>query len=109
MTTVNQGMRVEETKQIMAQCVANAIEAIAIYETKTSMTREAMSQTKRLGDKVAKNASNKKKWEGNHSGNSSQQNKGLKGLEHTLLSQATRKSMLETYHRVTSASITIIA
>nr|GEY80902.1 hypothetical protein [Tanacetum cinerariifolium] len=64
MTTVNQGMSVEETKQIMAQRVANAIEAIAIYETKTSMTREAMSQTKRLGDKVAEIASNKRKWEG---------------------------------------------
>ncbi|GKC12450.1 reverse transcriptase domain-containing protein [Tanacetum coccineum] len=63
MTTANQGMSVEEIEQIVAQRVANAIEAIAIYETKTSMARESMSQTKRQGDKVAENASNKRKWE----------------------------------------------
>nr|GFD05700.1 hypothetical protein [Tanacetum cinerariifolium] len=34
MTAVNQGMSVEEIKQVVAQRVANAIEAIAIYETK---------------------------------------------------------------------------
>ncbi|GJV12177.1 reverse transcriptase domain-containing protein [Tanacetum coccineum] len=39
------------------------------------MAREAMSQTKRQGDKVAENASNKRKWEGNHNGSSNQQNK----------------------------------
>ncbi|GJR10502.1 hypothetical protein Tco_0793154 [Tanacetum coccineum] len=32
MTTANQGMSVEEIGQILAQRVANAIEAIAIYE-----------------------------------------------------------------------------
>ncbi|GKA85040.1 putative reverse transcriptase domain-containing protein [Tanacetum coccineum] len=37
-----------------------------------------MSQTKREEDKVAENASNKRKWEGNHNGSSSQQNKGHK-------------------------------
>ncbi|GJV15554.1 reverse transcriptase domain-containing protein [Tanacetum coccineum] len=51
MTTVNQGMRVEEIERVVAQRVANAIE-------------------------VAKNASNKRKWEGNHNASSSQQNKG---------------------------------
>ncbi|GJV98210.1 hypothetical protein Tco_1553462 [Tanacetum coccineum] len=44
------------------------------------MTREAMSQTKWQGDKVAENASNKRKWEGNHNGSSSQQNKWHKGF-----------------------------
>ncbi|GKD30884.1 hypothetical protein Tco_1241662 [Tanacetum coccineum] len=39
------------------------------------MARESMSQIKRQGDKVSDNASNKRKWEGNHNGNSSQQNK----------------------------------
>ncbi|GJU64670.1 putative reverse transcriptase domain-containing protein [Tanacetum coccineum] len=73
MTTANQGMSIEEIEQIVAQRVANAIEAIAIYETKTSMAREAMSQTKRQGDKVIKNASNKRKWEGDHNGSSNQQ------------------------------------
>nr|GEY58379.1 putative reverse transcriptase domain-containing protein [Tanacetum cinerariifolium] len=34
MTTVNQGMIVEEIEQVVAQRVANAIKAIAIYETK---------------------------------------------------------------------------
>ncbi|GJS89948.1 reverse transcriptase domain-containing protein [Tanacetum coccineum] len=78
MTTVNQGMSVEEIERVVAQRVANAIEAIAIYETKTNMARKSMSQTERQEDKVTKNASNKRKWEGNHNGSSSQQNKGHK-------------------------------
>ncbi|GJV26832.1 putative reverse transcriptase domain-containing protein [Tanacetum coccineum] len=78
MTTVNQGMSVEEIERVVAQRVANAIEAIAIYETKTNMARKSMIQTERQEDKVAENASNKRKWEGNHNGSSSQQNKGHK-------------------------------
>ncbi|GKD30908.1 hypothetical protein Tco_1241686 [Tanacetum coccineum] len=78
MTTVNQGMSVEEIEQVVARQVANAIEAIAIYETKTNMACKSMSQTKRQEDKVAENASNKRKWEGSHNGSSSQQNKGHK-------------------------------
>ncbi|GKG08981.1 hypothetical protein Tco_0334813, partial [Tanacetum coccineum] len=58
MTTVNQGMSVEKIEQVVAQRVANAIEAIATYETKTNMARKSMSQTKREKDKVAENASN---------------------------------------------------
>nr|GEV05374.1 hypothetical protein [Tanacetum cinerariifolium] len=65
MTTANQGMSVEEIKQIIAQRVANAIEAIAIYQL--------INQTKQRENKVAGNASNKRKWEGNHNGSSSQQ------------------------------------
>ncbi|GJY51508.1 retrotransposon protein, putative, ty3-gypsy subclass [Tanacetum coccineum] len=45
MTTVNQGMSVEEIERVVAQRVANAIEAIAIYETKTNMARKSISQT----------------------------------------------------------------
>ncbi|GJS74960.1 hypothetical protein Tco_0724841 [Tanacetum coccineum] len=78
MTTVNQGMSVEEIEQVVAQRVANAIEAIAIYETKTNMARKSMSQTKQEEDNLAKNARNKRKWESNHNGSSSQQNKGHK-------------------------------
>ncbi|GJS42145.1 reverse transcriptase domain-containing protein [Tanacetum coccineum] len=78
MTTINQGMSVEEIERVVAQRVANAIEAIAIYETKTNMARKSVSQTKQQEDKVAENASNKRKWEGNHNGSSSQQNKGHK-------------------------------
>nr|GEW65658.1 hypothetical protein [Tanacetum cinerariifolium] len=37
-----------------------------------------MSQTKRQEEKVAENASNKKKWGSNHNGSLSQQNKGHK-------------------------------
>ncbi|GKG45089.1 reverse transcriptase domain-containing protein, partial [Tanacetum coccineum] len=33
MTTVDQGMSVEEIERVVAQRVANAIEAIAMYET----------------------------------------------------------------------------
>nr|GFA07281.1 hypothetical protein [Tanacetum cinerariifolium] len=68
MTTVNQGMSVEEIEQVVAQRVANAIEAIAIYETKTNLAHKLISQTERKKEKVAENASNKKKWESNHNG-----------------------------------------
>nr|GFD09686.1 reverse transcriptase domain-containing protein [Tanacetum cinerariifolium] len=78
MTTVNQRMSVEEIKRIVAHRVANAIEAIPIYETKTNMARKSMSQTERQEDKVAENANNKRKWEGGHNGSSRQQNKGHK-------------------------------
>ncbi|GJR67621.1 putative reverse transcriptase domain-containing protein [Tanacetum coccineum] len=65
MTTANQGMSVEEIERIVAQRVANAIEAIAIYES--------INQTKQRGNKVAGNASNKRKWEGDHNGSFCQQ------------------------------------
>ncbi|GJV52419.1 hypothetical protein Tco_1448160 [Tanacetum coccineum] len=45
-------MSVEEIKQIVAQRVANSIEAIAIYETKTNMARKSISQTKQEEDKA---------------------------------------------------------
>ncbi|GJZ74719.1 hypothetical protein Tco_0639184 [Tanacetum coccineum] len=41
MATVNQGMSIEEIERVVAQRVANAIEAIAIYETKTNMARKS--------------------------------------------------------------------
>ncbi|GJS50981.1 putative reverse transcriptase domain-containing protein [Tanacetum coccineum] len=60
MTTINQGMSVEEIERVVAQRVANVIEAIA---TKTNIARKSMIQTERQEDKVAENASNKRKWE----------------------------------------------
>ncbi|GJW79261.1 hypothetical protein Tco_0140943 [Tanacetum coccineum] len=51
MTTVNQGMSVEEIERVVAQRVANAIEAIDIYETKTNMAHRSVIQTKRQEDK----------------------------------------------------------
>nr|GFB96003.1 hypothetical protein [Tanacetum cinerariifolium] len=109
MTTVNQGMSVEEIKRVVAQRVANAIKAIAIYETKTNIALKSMSQTKRQKEKVAENASNKKKWEGNHNGSSNQKKtKGIRCLEHTLLGQSTRRHMLDLYLSATSANFTIM-
>nr|GFC65481.1 hypothetical protein [Tanacetum cinerariifolium] len=61
MTTVNQGMSVEEIDQVVAKRVDNAIEAIAIYEMKTDLARKSMSQTERQEEEVAENASNKRK------------------------------------------------
>nr|GFA73707.1 hypothetical protein [Tanacetum cinerariifolium] len=78
MTTVNQGMSVEEIERVVAQRVANAIEAIAIYETKTNLAHKSMRQTERQEEKVAENASNRRKWGSNHNGSLSQQNKGHK-------------------------------
>nr|GEU60340.1 hypothetical protein [Tanacetum cinerariifolium] len=67
-------MSVKETEQIVAQRVANAIEAINIYES--------IYQTKQRENKVAGNASNKRKWEGDHNESSSQkQNKEHKCTE----------------------------
>nr|GEW45255.1 reverse transcriptase domain-containing protein [Tanacetum cinerariifolium] len=71
-------MSVEEIERVVAQRVANAIEAIAMYETKTNLARKSMSQTKQQEEEVAGNASNKRKWESNHNGSLSQQNKGHK-------------------------------
>ncbi|GKB73480.1 reverse transcriptase domain-containing protein [Tanacetum coccineum] len=79
MTTTNQGLSFTKIEQIVAHRVANAIETIAIYETKTRVARDLMNQVERQEDKVAENASNKRKWEGDHGGSSSQQqNKGHK-------------------------------
>ncbi|GJW18769.1 reverse transcriptase domain-containing protein [Tanacetum coccineum] len=82
MTTVDQGMSVEEIERVVAQRVANAIEAIAIYETKTNMARKSMSQTKQQECKVAENADNKRKWEGNHNGRCTVNSKNCKKVGH---------------------------
>nr|GEY62207.1 hypothetical protein [Tanacetum cinerariifolium] len=71
-------MSIEEIERVVAHRVANAIEAIALYETKTNLAHKSMSQTERQEEEVAENASNKRKWESNHNGSLSQQNKGHK-------------------------------
>nr|GEW38353.1 hypothetical protein [Tanacetum cinerariifolium] len=71
-------MSIEEIERVVAQQVANAIEAIAIYETKTNLACKSMSQTERQEEEVAENASNKRKWESNHNGSLSQQNKDIR-------------------------------
>nr|GFC38483.1 hypothetical protein [Tanacetum cinerariifolium] len=45
---------------------------------KTNLAHKSMSQTERQEEDIVENASNKKKWEGNHNGSLSQQNKGHK-------------------------------
>nr|GFD48494.1 hypothetical protein [Tanacetum cinerariifolium] len=78
MTTVNQEMSVEDIERVIAQRVANAIEAIAIYETKTNLAHKSMGQTERQEEEVVENANNKRRWESSHNGSLSQQNKGHK-------------------------------
>nr|GEY60559.1 hypothetical protein [Tanacetum cinerariifolium] len=73
-------MSIEEIERAVAQRVANAIEAISIYETKTNLAHKSMSQTEQQEEEVAENASNKRKWESNHNGSLSQQNKGHKAM-----------------------------
>ncbi|GJU83677.1 putative reverse transcriptase domain-containing protein [Tanacetum coccineum] len=82
MTTVDQGMSVEEIERVIAQRVANAIEAIAIYETKTNMARKSISQTEQQECKVAENANNKRKWEGNHNGQCTIKGGNCKKVDH---------------------------
>ncbi|GKF34189.1 hypothetical protein Tco_0107389, partial [Tanacetum coccineum] len=54
-----------EIDQIMAQRVIDAIEAIAIYETKIRMSHDPMNQVIRQETPIGKNANNKRKFE-NH-------------------------------------------
>ncbi|GJR35391.1 putative reverse transcriptase domain-containing protein [Tanacetum coccineum] len=78
MTTTKQGMSFAEVEQIIAQRVANAIETIAIYETKTRMARESTNQIKQQEGKIAEDTNDKRKWKDDHKGSSSQQqNKNL--------------------------------
>ncbi|GJR39399.1 hypothetical protein Tco_1215083 [Tanacetum coccineum] len=51
MTTTKQGMSFAEVEQIIAQRVANAIETIAIYETKTRMARDVNETGQSAGRK----------------------------------------------------------
>ncbi|GKF52454.1 hypothetical protein Tco_0159364, partial [Tanacetum coccineum] len=54
MSTVGQGMSSMEIEHVIAQRVTNAIEAIAIYEARTRVTRDSMDQVARQGAKVGK-------------------------------------------------------
>nr|GFA25031.1 hypothetical protein [Tanacetum cinerariifolium] len=108
MSTVNQGRSVEEIKQVVAQRVANAIEAIAIYKTKTNLAPKTMSQTEQQEEKVVENASNKRKWASNHNGSLNQQNKGHNVPRAHTAWQSTRRHMLDLYLYATSANFPII-
>nr|GFC50898.1 hypothetical protein [Tanacetum cinerariifolium] len=69
MTTANQGMSVEEIEQVVAQRVANAIETIAIYETKTNLAHKSMSQTEQQEEETK----NKKRLDNTSKKNQNQQ------------------------------------
>nr|GEV65556.1 hypothetical protein [Tanacetum cinerariifolium] len=54
MSTARQGMSSMEIEQIITHRVTNAIEAIAIYEARTRVTRDSMNQVARQGAKRGK-------------------------------------------------------
>ncbi|GKC82932.1 hypothetical protein Tco_1138649 [Tanacetum coccineum] len=60
MLTANQWMSFAEIERMVSQQVANVIETIAIYETKTRMAHDSMDWVERQEYKEAKNASNKR-------------------------------------------------
>ncbi|GJW94614.1 retrovirus-related pol polyprotein from transposon TNT 1-94 [Tanacetum coccineum] len=63
MSATRQGMCSAKIDRIMAQRVTDAIEAIAIYETKIRMTHDLINQVIRQETTVEKNANNKRKFE----------------------------------------------
>ncbi|GJR59327.1 hypothetical protein Tco_1501489 [Tanacetum coccineum] len=73
MPTSRQGISSEEMEQVVAQRVANAIEAIAIYESKIRMAHDLMNQVVREEATVGKNVSNKRKWGSDQGRNFDQQ------------------------------------
>ncbi|GKB31054.1 putative reverse transcriptase domain-containing protein [Tanacetum coccineum] len=66
MLAIRQGMSSEEMERVVSQRVVNAIEAIAIYETKIHMAHDSMNQVVCEEATVGKNVSNKMKWENEH-------------------------------------------
>ncbi|GKC87982.1 hypothetical protein Tco_1148631 [Tanacetum coccineum] len=65
MSASRQGMGFEEMEQVVAQRVANAIEAITIYESKIRMAHDSMNQRNELVTAHATGAGNKKAYAGN--------------------------------------------
>ncbi|GKC02267.1 hypothetical protein Tco_0993877 [Tanacetum coccineum] len=63
MSATRQGMSSAEIDHIMAQRVTDAIEAIAIYETKIRKTHDPRNQVIRQETTIEKNANNKRKFE----------------------------------------------
>nr|GFB73307.1 hypothetical protein [Tanacetum cinerariifolium] len=101
MTTVNQGMSIEEIERVVAQRVANAIEVIAIYETKTNIALKSMSQIERQEEEVARNASNKRRT-------NNSQTRGKTLAEPTLQGMGRRNITTELSHCVLNATITMM-
>nr|GEV09645.1 hypothetical protein [Tanacetum cinerariifolium] len=66
MTTVNQGISIEEIERVVAQRVVNAIEAITIYEKKTKLAHKSMSQTERQEEEPNKRQNTGKAYTARH-------------------------------------------
>ncbi|GKD44076.1 hypothetical protein Tco_1268721, partial [Tanacetum coccineum] len=81
MSASRQGMSFEEMEQVVAQRVANAIEAIAIYESKIRMAHDSMNQVIREEATVGKNVRNKRKCGSDHGRDSDQQQSKRRMLE----------------------------
>ncbi|GKC06374.1 hypothetical protein Tco_0997984, partial [Tanacetum coccineum] len=62
MSTTRQGL---SSTEIVAQRVTDAIEAIAVYESKIRMAYDSMDHVVRQGAKVARNTNNKRKSNNN--------------------------------------------
>ncbi|GJW59632.1 reverse transcriptase domain-containing protein [Tanacetum coccineum] len=69
MSATRQGMNSAEIDQIIAQQVADAIEAIVVYEIKICMAHDSMNQVVRQGTTVARNVNNNRKWKSDHGRN----------------------------------------
>ncbi|GJU82477.1 putative reverse transcriptase domain-containing protein [Tanacetum coccineum] len=67
MTATRQGMSLADIDQIVAQRVTDAIEVIAVHETKIRLAHDSMNQVVNQGTPVARNANNERKWGINHS------------------------------------------
>nr|GEX30903.1 hypothetical protein [Tanacetum cinerariifolium] len=59
-----------EIDQIVAQRVTDAIEAVAVYETKIRMAHDSINQVVQQGTIAARNANNERKWRSDHGRNS---------------------------------------
>ncbi|GJY05459.1 hypothetical protein Tco_0371399 [Tanacetum coccineum] len=73
MSATRQGMSSEEMERVVAQRVANAIEAIAIYETKIRIANDSIHEVVREEATIGKNVTNKRKRGSDHGRNSDQQ------------------------------------
>ncbi|GJR25216.1 reverse transcriptase domain-containing protein [Tanacetum coccineum] len=71
-------MSFTKIKHILAQRVTNAIEAIAIYETKFCVAYDSIVRDVRHVAKVTRNANHKRKWKGGYQKNTGKQNKRKK-------------------------------
>nr|GEW73462.1 putative reverse transcriptase domain-containing protein [Tanacetum cinerariifolium] len=87
----------EDIKKLIAQRVANVIETIAIYETKSRMVYDSMDRVGCQGFKVTKDSSNKRKWEGDPGVSSSkQQNKRHKAIMAHVVGPRNKKEYAKT-------------